>query len=311
MTTRSLVPSVCAAVLAVAAVLAGSRAEACSPWAERLVGWDARNDVVVVAIWTERDRPPSSRRAPPPEQYELRRLSTGRGLATHQCPAPAADGAAVGPGLCDWQTAFAKVVPGLALAGRRGPGLKRGLVRVRTVKLPRGSQEFVLESPGPGGWRPITWLDFIAEDYPERRRYQLLASERVGDEVVLALEYLSRGANCDHTVVQTLRLLERDLRQPLHPERRARLLSRMREDRPFGAWRTIAAFGPLPPERLIEALEVAETVGQPQMGARWWRDGTAPLPPDRRAALALELAKRQSLPRTRELLSATPPAAGR
>jgi hypothetical protein len=288
---------------AASTLLAASSAEACSPWAERVVAWDARADVVVVAIWMERDKVPAPGASARPDQYELRRLSTGRGLASHSCPDPAGEAVTRDQPACDWQTAFSRSIPGGAAWGRRGPALPAGRVRVRATRPDAATQEFALEARGPRGWRRVLWLDRVAEGYPERRRYDIETSERTGGQVVLALRYHSRGGNCSHTAVQVFALDGRDLDDPTHPGRHARLVSRVREDRPFGHWRSVAELGPLPPARLIEAMEVAETAGQPALGVAWWRAATAGMPAVERQALERSLRSHPGLHRVREELA--------
>jgi hypothetical protein len=166
--------------------------------------------------------------------------------------------------------------------------------------------EWALEARGPGGWRRVSWLDFLEGVHVERRRYGLAASERLEDERFLVVQYHSRGGNCARTMVQALRLRERDLREPGHPGRREYLLAHVRKDNPLPHWRTTAELGPLPPERLLEVLELADGLGRWQWGARWWRESMAALPPARAQAMTAALRRHPGLHATRAQLGIAP-----
>ena len=309
------------ALLVLAAMLNARAARACSPWAERLLTWDAAVDAAVVAIWTGPDRPPRplsrAGRAPSqsldsavtfhllPEQYELRAISTGRVLANIYCEPEG--GKAATPDVCDWQGAFAKHLPA-AHWGRGGPPVQPGMLRVRASRSPQGRQDFALEGRTDRSWKRVLWLDAMAKGNPERRRYRLGESQRIGGNLILALEQHSIGGNCAHTRVQVLALPEQDVADPGRPGRHARLLAATREDMTFAYWRTVAELGPLPTSRLLDAMEAAEVAGEPSLAARWWRSSIAGVPPAQRAALEVALRARPGLLRTRDVLErpATP-----
>ena len=287
---------------------------ACSPWAEQLVAWDPVTDLAVVASWIERERVPRAGSLVP-DHYELRRISTGDGLAMHLCPGAQAPAGKKRPP-CDWRAGLAASLPPAARWDRTGPALPRGRLRVRATEAP-GVQEYALEARGRSGWQRVSWLDFISRDYPERRQYRIGRTGSAGGvntrdgTVVVAVEYLSRGGNCNHTSVQLFSLRAEDLDDPRNPGRRARLLAQVRTDVPIGYWRTVAELGPLPPERLIQALESADTVWHSPLAARWWREATAGLPADRLAPLTEALRRHPGLHQTRALLgisAATRPA---
>jgi hypothetical protein len=288
--------------------LAAPAVWACSPWAEQVVAWDPVTDVVVVASWIERERVPRPGSLVP-DHYELRRISSGDGVAMYLCPGAQAPAGRSRPP-CDWRAGLAAQLPPGVRWDRTGPPLPGGRLRVRATATP-GTEEYALEARGPRGWQRLSWLDFISRDYPERRRYRIGSSGNSGNSgksgskdgtVVVAVEYHSRGGNCAHTSVQLFSLRQEDLDDPRNPGRRARLLSQVRTDVPIGYWRTVAELGPLPPERLIQALESADTAWHSPLAARWWREATAGLPADSLAPLTEALRKHPGLHQTRALL---------
>jgi hypothetical protein len=287
----ALVTFALVAPLVAGAALLPGRAQACSAGAERLEGWNAQADLALIARWVERDRlpPPSSGRGP--DAWELRRLSTGEQVKLLEC-------AAGGPP-CDARTRDEAVrAAGGWHRPDRSPDARR--LRVRAT-LREGRKEFALESRGARGWRRLTWLDFV--DAPAgNRRYQVAASARAGDDVLVALSYHSRGGDCPRTVVQALRFPAVDLDDPANPGRHARLARQVRWDALMPHWRTVAELGPLPADRLLKVLEMAEGTGHQEWGARWWREAIAPLPPDQVAALTAAMRKTDGLTITRGLL---------
>jgi hypothetical protein len=278
-------------------ILSPEATEACTPWAERVVAWDASADLFVMAGWDNRDRPPPAKALLPPQYYQLRRISTGEQIAWHRCDRDPPSAKAP----CAWEPAFAKQVPA-GTTWQRGEALPTSRVRVRAAET-RGVREFSLEARADKGWRRVLYLDFIFPDYTERRRYSVTSLEKAGSDVLLALEYHATGGRCSHSAVRTLRLRETDLTDPTSAERRLRLLASVPGEGAIAHWRTVAEMGPLPPERLAEALEAAEAEGQPAWGVRWWEEATAGLPEDRRASLAASLEKRPGLTATRALLA--------
>ena len=298
-----------------------SPARACSPWAERLMTWDARADAAVVAIWTGRDRAPqpirSSRETrsdpssgerskfkPPPEQYELRRISTGSVLANLDCQVGAggAGSRKVGAPSCDWRTAFAKELRGAPDGASRGRPFPSGMVRVRSTRSPQGGRHFALEAMRRGSWRRVLWLGASAQGNPERRFYRVAGAEQVEGDVIVTVEYQAAKGNCPYTRVQMLSIPEQDFANPSLPDRHPRLLARVREDTPFGYWRTVAELGPLPAGRLLDAMETAEVAGEFSLAAQWWKASITGLEPDNVATLKAKLVANPGLGMTRAAL---------
>jgi hypothetical protein len=283
-------------------------AGACSPWAERVHVWDVAADLAVIAIWNERERPPeASPRSPAPDQYLLRRISTGRGLADHLCAAEAPNQteATKAPTKCDWGAAFKDSLPSTIQWREPGRVLSTGRIRVRNRRSPTGDSEYSLEALSRRGWQRVLWLDFVASGYTERRHYRIGPSVQLADRLAFAVEYHSRGGNCAHTAVQVLSLGVRDLEAPQNRERHARMVANPREDRLLAHWRTAAEMGPLPPERLLEAMEAAEFGGVPALGVRWWRESIVGLSPQTVEALTAKMNRHPGFYATRKLLSDT------
>jgi hypothetical protein len=264
---------------------------ACTPWAERVVAWDAATDLAVVATWKGTERPPTAPRAQP-AWYGLRRISTGEQVSLHRCP----EGE-----VCDWKMAFAKWLPSEPRGGRTGDRATGVALRVRR-ELTSAAQEFALEVRGKVGWRRVLWLDFIPRGYREHRRYSFGPSAIAGSDVLLAVQYHSRGGNCNQTVVQVVRLRQADLADPTNASRREHMLAHVRQDAPLEHWRTLAELGPLPPDRLLEALSLAENEGRWAWGAKWWRESIARMPPAQVESVTAALQRHPSLASTRELL---------
>jgi hypothetical protein len=275
--------------LALALLLAGAgRVWACSAGAEQVLVWDPGADLAVTARWSERDRvpPPGTR----PDALDLRRISTGQRVALDDCTEPGAS--------CDPAAAFARVAPG----ARWHPPIAGGgrVLRVRRSVSAR-RQEWALETRDARGWQRLAWLDFI-DTGSARRRYQIAALERTGEEVVVAVQFYSSGDDCSRTVVQALRFRARDLQEPRRPDRQQYLLGAVRQDAALPHWRTVAELGPLPADRLLDVLEIAEGAGHWAWGAHWWREATAALSAGEVAALAAELRRRRGLDLTARAL---------
>ncbi len=283
-------PAFLAFSLLTACWLVPRSATACSQWAERVETWDAKADAVVIAVWLERDRPPSGtvgflRRSDKnrrglrahttqPQQFELRRISDGMGLASYTCPTSGPGPAGATKDSCDWKAAFAKILPAPPVWGAVGPPLDSNRLRVNWQASRGGGREFVLKTRTARTWEPLLWLEVIARGYPERHIYKVGESEIRDRTLTLALQYHSRGGNCAHTAVRVFSIPEEDLRDPSRPGRYEHLLANVRMDRAFGHWRTVTMLGKVPPSRLIEALEIAEVAGEEEEGARWWWQAT-------------------------------------
>ena len=137
----------------------------------------------------------------------------------------------------------------------------------------------------------------------ERRIATSGGSDLRDGEAMLAVEVSARGGNCSYTFVRVYRVPEADLREPRRKGRQAEMLKRpARKDDPFEYWRTVADLGPLPPERLLEAMEAAGHDAQPTFAARWWREATRKLPRRRVAELAEAVKKSPALSATLPLL---------
>jgi hypothetical protein len=162
-----------------------------------------------------------------------------------------------------------------------------------------------LEARTARGWQRLAWLDFI-DAGSARRRYVVPAMERTGDDVLVAVQYYSSGDDCSRTVAQALRFRARDLEDPRNPDRQRALLAAVRQDALLPHWRTVAELGPLPADRLLDVLEIAEGAGHWEWGARWWREATAVLPPAQVAALTRELRRRRGLDLTSRSLGLPP-----
>jgi hypothetical protein len=270
--------------LLLAGALHAGRARACTPSAERLLAWDGKADLAVVARWSERDRPPPAGSRLRPEVLELRRIGNGASIAVHECGAR---------GPCDHRSAFPDRG---AQWTKPGPAMPR----LRTTRLfTENVQQYALEARGARGWQRLAWLGFVESSHLEQRSYRVAASAEVGDEVLVAVEYHSRGGNCKRTMVQVSKLRAGDLDDPANPERRKYLLGQVRQDLPLEYWRTVAELGPLPAEHVIEALELADAVGRWAWGARWWREAIAGAPPGVVKSLTAELEKHPNLGATR------------
>ena len=227
------------------------------------MAWDIGNDLVAVGIWAERDRlPPPSERGRP-GLFELRRIGTGEVLLAHDCE--------LKPHIkCEFQSALASAIPP-GTAWRTGGSPPPPTLRILHRTKPR-RREVILESRVQGRWQPLSWLQVSVWNEPERRRYHWHAYDSLGDEAMLAFEVRARGGNCPNTLVRVFRMPLEDVKWPRRPARALDLLSRQaRLDERFEHWLTIADLGPLPPARLMEALEAAEREEQYTEGAEWYR----------------------------------------
>jgi hypothetical protein len=276
-------------------------ANACTPWAERVAAWSAASDLYVLAGWDNREKPPPSQKLIQPQYYQLKRISTGEQLAWHRCDHPTSETS--GPRPCTWQAAFAKQLAGASFQPGNGIVNQKRL-RVRAIQN-KGVREYSLESRGPKGWQRVLYLDFIFPDYPERRRYSVTELGSSGEHAILMLDYQASGGNCSHTAARAFRLHKLDLTDPTSAERRARLLASVSQEDALEDWRTLAELAPLPADRLLEALEAAESKGQIAWGARWWREASADLAPEQLARLRDEIQRRPGLQSTRSLLAGT------
>src|SRR5439155_26953603 len=120
-----------------------------------------------------------------------------------------------------------------------------------------------------GGARWLLWLHVMGagEVAQERRSYALGPFDVEADEALVGVEMRARGGNCPYTTARVLRLPRADLDDPRRAGRQATLLAGPpRKDQPFEHWRTIAELGPLPVDRLLEALTAAEDDGQSAFG---------------------------------------------
>ncbi len=125
----------------------------------------------------------------------------------------------------------------------------------------------------------------------------------------MAFAVRARGGNCPNSLVRVLRVPQADIVNPGRAGRRINLLARSaRLDERFEHWRTIAELGPLPPERLMEALEAAEREEQYAFGARWWSEATKRLPAGRLSQLVDSVARSEALFWTRPLLKPAIPS---
>jgi hypothetical protein len=65
---------------------------------------------------------------------------------------------------------------------------------------------------------------------------------------------------------------------------------------------TAADLGPLPAEKLVAALVMAEREGRAVFAVRWWKETTASLPPEQVKALERELKGRTDVEYVRSQL---------
>jgi hypothetical protein len=269
----------------------------CTPWAEGVLAWDMAKDLVAIGIWAQRADPPAPGSAAAPGFFELRRISNGDVLAAHDCEF----GGAVP---CQYQTALARSIPGGTVWQTSG-GRPPASLRI-THSSDRDLRQVALETRGrrgQGGWQRLLWLQVMATNEQERRRYRWSIYDLRDGEAFMAFTVRARGGNCPNSLIRVLRVPERDIADPARAGRQIDLLAgAARLDERFEHWRTIAELGPLPPERLMEALEAAEREEQYAFGARWFREATAALPPERASRLAALVKENQSLYWTRRLL---------
>jgi hypothetical protein len=274
-------------------LVAPATAWPCTPWAEAVLAWDMAKDVVAVGIWAERDEPPAPGTANP-GFFELRRISTGEMLAAHDC-----EFGGVVP--CQYQAALAKgIPPGTVwrVAGGRPPAS----LRIKHTAS-RDLRQVALETRGPRGWQRLLWLQVMATNEQERRRYLWSVYDLRDGEAFMAFAVRARGGNCPNSLVRVLRVPQADIVDPGRAGRQIDLLARpARLDERFEHWRTIAELGPLPPERLMEALEAAEREEQYAFGAKWWSEATPRLPAGELSRLVDSVARSDTLFWTRPLL---------
>jgi hypothetical protein len=297
--SSTLAPTITFLVLA---SLGAREAAACTPWAEKVVGWDIARDLVVVSSWRGRERPP--RGSLPPDRYELRRMSTGEQVTLHRCPeTSSAPGHAAEMAACNWRAAFANWLPTEPRSPEAAPPGSLRRLRIHAGSTAEG-QEFSLESRVRGVWRRVLWLDFIPRGYREYRTYEFGPFERAGDDALITVRFHARGGNCNQTVVQVLRVPQEDLDNPGNSGRRARLAAQVRRDGLLEHWRTLSELGPLPADALLEAMSAAENEGRSGWGVRWWQEAIRHLPPERVTALSAALERHPHLTSTRDLLKA-------
>jgi hypothetical protein len=227
----------CALVVAAVLVAAAPApdAAACTPSADRVLGWDLGRDLVIVGQWAERGRPPPGS-VPPPQSFELRRLSTGSRVGD---------------------------------AADRGPPVRsdRALAaRLRVSQRRRGTfTEVALEVRTRAGWRWLLWYHVMSrgEAAQEKRVYRLGPVAAAGELAMISVEMSAHGGNCSYSDTRALLVRLADLDDPRRPGRQAWLLAHVRRDHPFEHWLTIAALGPVPPDRVPEARQAHASVGQP------------------------------------------------
>jgi hypothetical protein len=281
-------------LLAIAGVLVGwaPAARACTPWVERVVAWDLGADLVVLQTWADRHRAPPA--SVPPIGFELRRLSTGEELGGRDCRlAPV-----ITP--CRFEAALGPLLPATARWRQRGRALPGGL-RVR-AKRGAALRETALETRGARGWQRLLWLSVTPAKDQERVDHALKLYDEEGSDALLGLEIHLQGGNCPRTLVQVLRVPRADLADPARAGRQAALMARPRLDERFEHWRTIAELGPIPPEKLVEALEAAERDDQPDFGVQWWRRDTRGLAQAQLDALFAQVKRSEGLYWTRAKL---------
>lgn len=267
---------------------------ACTPWSEKVLAWDLAKDLLVVGFWTELDVPPPPSR--PPAGFELRRLSTGEVLGAHEC--------AFSPQTpCQFEAGLAKLIPAGA-SWRRAAGAARPPARLRiTHSKGRDLREVSLESRVRGRWQRVWWLQVMGGKDPEQRQYSWALLDRRDKEAVLGFFVRARGGNCSYSLARMLRIPAADLDAPGRAGRQRELLARPpRLDERHEYWRTIAELGPIPPERLLEALEAAERDEQYAEGAGWWKQTTMSLTPQQLKPLSQAVARSEYLHWTRPLI---------
>jgi hypothetical protein len=265
----------------------------CTPWAEAVLAWDMTTDVVVVGTWAERAEPPAPGSVPP-GFFELRRISTGELLAAHDCQ--------FGPVVpCEYQTALGKAIPA-GTTWHHATGAPPRNLRIKH-RVGRDRREISLEARGRRGWQRLLWLQVMATNEQERRQYRWSAYDLRDGEAFMAFDVRARGGNCPNNLVRVVRVPQADIVDPDRPGRQIDLLAGpARLDERFEHWRTIAELGPLPPERIMEALEAAEREEQYAFGAKWWNEATKRLPPERLSRLIDSVARSDVLFWTRPLL---------
>jgi hypothetical protein len=277
------------------------RRQICVPFADRVLAWDAEADLYVVATYLQRDTIADKTNLPP-NLLELRRISTGAQRQLVNCALHADElGSEAMRGPCDFRVEFGRYLNAQRFR-QHGTRVELGRLKVVSVE-DDGSQGTVLMARVPGkGWQRVAWLEQQPVDAPEKVTVRLVGGERWGDNVDLVVSRRQRGGDCSHTSVRMLRLRAADLEAPAAPERQAHLLGQLSSSSSFAAWRTAAELAPLPPERLLIGMAVAEESGLPQFAARWWQQTTAQLPVERLAPLVAGVRDRPELAETRQLI---------
>jgi hypothetical protein len=260
------------------------------PSAERVLAWDLAKDVVIVGQWREHGQPPPAK--VPAASFELRRVSTGEVLEQHDCALQPTGPCT--PDLLD--------VAGARWRQRGSSGA--GRLRVVESRTAGGGREWALETRAKKNWQRLYWIEVMDRDEAaqERLRFRVTPFDRQAGVVLVGLQMQATGGNCPYTVAQVLRIPESDLADPARPGRQADLLAHPRRDHPFEHWRTTIELGPLPPDRLLEAMRAAENDAKVDFAVRWWRDGIQALEPSRLAPLAAALKKDTGLASTRTRL---------
>jgi hypothetical protein len=289
--------SILLAAISVGLLADRADAQTCQPFAQRLAAWDLSRDVVVVAIWPGRDRPPPNVEKPPPNAFELRRISTGERLAQHDCGNQPA---------CSYEALLAKDLPPGTRLGRRTQSFFDGVLNVADVHQD-DRYEVALETKTRThpAWQRVLWTAVLpaAAGPPQGRRAHFDNMDFRDGEAMVAFQVTAREGDCRQTFVRAFRMPRSDLERPDRAGRQAELLARPpRKDAPFEHWRTIAELGPLPTARLIEAMEAAEHAGQVDFAVRWWVTATHRLPRKEVAPLAQAVKTNSALAATRARL---------
>jgi hypothetical protein len=279
-------------------------ASACAPSADRIVAWDAKADLYVVATHLGRATPPEGN--PPADLLALRRLTTGRQVALVNCASRPGALDARGAYGCDYH-AFGHHVPPGTTFRRQGPGADRSRLAVRAIQRGDHEREFALMAKGNDGlWYRVLWLDDLAVP-PETITLRIIGSEQVGDDVVLALEGRHQGGGCRFTDVQMLRVRKVDLEKPAASERQAHLLGLLKISSPLSWWRTAAEIAPLPSSHLIVGMVAAVEAGRTDFAVRWWKETLASLPVTEVAPVTEALRERPELEEVRQQIDLPPP----
>jgi hypothetical protein len=293
-------------LLVPASAAATSARQTCVPFADQVVSWDSEADLYVVATYTERAVPPGRAGGLGPNLLELRRISTGAQLHLINC---ALHDDELGPdamrGPCDFRVEFGSYV-GAGRFRQHGQPIDLRRLKVALVKENDTSGQVLMVHAARGGWQRVAWLEQQRADAPEKVRVRVVGGERLGANVDLVIARQQSGGDCSNTSVRMLRLRAEDLEGPAAVARQAHLLAHLKSSSSFVEWRTAAELAPLPPERLLVAMAVAEEAGLPQFAARWWRETTGQLPVERVAPLAAALRDRPELAEALQLLKLPP-----